>query len=160
MVGMTNMEEKEVLTPEELTIYELGYLIMPIITEENVGAEEGKVKDVVEKSGTIISSKTPEMTELAYDITKKIGGKNQHFHSAYLGSLIFRLPQGEIEDLKKELDKNESLLRHLITKRSKESLIAPQARMPRGKTADKKEKPSQGVNEQEIESAIEELVAE
>jgi len=156
---MINEGETPENTSEDLVTYELGYLLAPLIAEENIGAEENKVKDLIEKGGAIISSKTPESLSLAYDITKKLGGKNQRFRSAYFGSVVFRLPQGEIGELKIELDKNESLLRHLLTKRTKESLIAPTPRVMKPRTP-KQEEPAGEMNEKEVEAAIEKLVAE
>ncbi|MCR4331020.1 MAG: 30S ribosomal protein S6, partial [Patescibacteria group bacterium] len=161
-------EEKEGQNEKEAGIYELGFLLVPTIPEEKTGEEVSKVKDAVGESGLVISGGDAAMITLAYPMTKALGGKNSTFASGYFGSLIFQTGSDSIDAVKAALTKNDRLLRFLIIKRTKESLL-PSARKPISakekdpvgeKTKDAQTSIQRAVHEEEIDKAVEELIAQ
>jgi len=163
------MTEKENILENtaENTTYELGYLIVPTVPNENVPEEANRIRDILEGNGSVISSIDAQSRDLAYAMDKVIANKKNIFDSAYFGSFIFESTAGQIEEIKTELEKNENVLRFLIIKRSKESLIPPKARiMPIEEKAEENTKPKKEtkiaspIDEKELDKTIEELVIE
>ncbi len=163
-------EEIQAQNEREAGIYELGFLLLPTIPEEDINEEVSKIKDAMGESGLVISGETAEMRTLAYPMTKAFGGRNNTFTSAYFGSLIFQTGSGTVGDVKIALTKNDRVLRFLIIKRTKESLL-PSVRKPislRGKAvavagakAKDEQTPAQrAAHEEEIDKTIEELIVE
>lgn len=75
-------EEKEV----RLSVYEVGYLMLPTIAEENLGEEVTVFKDMfIEKGAVFISDEYPKLMELAYEMTRSINNKKQKFSYGYFG---------------------------------------------------------------------------
>lgn len=142
--------------------YEIGYLIAPTITEEDAPSEGAKVRDIVEKQGFIVSVAEPEKRSLAYEITKRFGGKNHRFRTAYFGHLIFQAVPEDATAIREGIRKNDAIIRTLIIKRTKESLTAVPRRVthtgePRTKRMVEKAEP---INEAELDKQIEKMVAE
>ncbi len=109
---------------EELKVYELGYLIVPTVPEEHLGAEVQKLKEVITaKKGTFVSEDFPKLRTLAYTITKHVGGRNIKCDRAYFGWLKFSMPAENSELLKNDLDRNGNVLRYLHIKTVKESTL-------------------------------------
>jgi len=162
---MTEKENRLDNTAEN-TIYELGYLIVPTVSEENVQGESNKVRDILEGNGSIMSSTDAHRRDLAYTMDKVISNKKNIFDKAYFGSFIFETVAGNIEKIKSELEKDVNVLRFLIMKRTKESLIPPKARViPKVGTGSSEESSKEGentksINEKELDKTIEELVVE
>ena len=169
MVKEKTTEKKDMednVSDSETKIYELGYLIIPTVLDEKLGGETSKIVDVLEKDGKIVSSDAPKEQALAYTMDKKIGGKKQIFNDAYFGSIIFEANSSNIDGIKKDLEKNDNILRFMIIVRTKESLIAPQKRVAtasidRAKEASstvKNKEVKKKVDEKEIDKEIESLV--
>lgn len=158
------MTEKEIHAEREESArshYELGYLLVPTITEENLPGEGVGVRDVIEKRGTIISGAAPIEKHLTYEMTKRIGGKNVRFVKAYFGHFIFEASAEGMAEAREDLKKNDKVLRFLLVSRTKESLVAPTRRIPRApemrpKRAAEKSAP---INEAELDKEIEKMVA-
>ena len=118
------MKEELTQKDEKSKVYEVGFHLLPTIAESSVAEEVSKIKSVVEKnSGVFVSEGIPQMTNLAYTITKAISGKNQKFDSAYFGWVKFELNADSISEIKKAMDEVESVLRYLIIKTTKEDTI-------------------------------------
>ena len=157
-MGRMTKEGEANTSPEEMTIYEVGYLIVPTVPEDDIGSKVALLRDAIEKSGMILSENAPEMRVLAYEMTKELGGKKRRFHKAYFGAIVFQAPARDISRIKKDIEGKDEVLRSLFIKRTRESLAAataPAARQKSVPTEKKKE-----VNNEEIDNAIEELVAE
>ena len=160
-------EEKEEHDEREAGIYELGYLLLPTIPEEKIGEEVAKVKDAVGENGLVISGADAEMITLAYPMVKVLGGKNNTFASGYFGSLIFQTGSDTVGAVKTALTKNDRVLRFLIIKRTKESLLpsvrkssSTREKTPAGARAHNEQTPGERkALEEEIDKTIEELVA-
>jgi len=111
---------------EKKQIYELGFLLLPTITEENLSISYGNLKELVTSlGGNIISSDNPRIINLAYEMTKTIENKKQRFSSAHFSWIKFEMETFKVEDLKKKLDLYPDMIRFLIIKTIRENTIAP-----------------------------------
>lgn len=116
------MEEKEA----KMTVYEVGYLFVPTIAEENVGGEVTKLKDMLSENGAqFISDEYPKLIELAYEMSRNISNKKVKFTTGYFGWIKFEMSAEDVLKAKDMLDKDESIIRFLLIKTVRESTMAP-----------------------------------
>lgn len=153
----------------ENTIYELGYLIVPLVPEEKVPEESTKIRDIIEENGNVISSIEAKGRTLAYTMSKVISNDRNIFDTAYFGTFIFETNAENIEKIKTDIEKNDNILRILIMKRTKKSLIPPKVYViPTPESVEKSESEKdpkkinkkETINEKELDKTIEELVVE
>ncbi len=151
----------------DLSIYEVGYLLIPTIAEDTLGAETATIKGLVEEKGFVVSEVMPESIELSYEMSKVIGNKKTRFSKAYFGSVIFQVPAVDISEIKNTLDKSDSIIRFLITKRSKSSLLPSKRKFLNTESDEKSEEKteakntktdSSNIDKQELDKTIDELV--
>lgn len=112
-------EEVVVEEVEEVksSIYEVGYIMLPSIPEENLGGEVSIFKDsLAEMGATFISDEYPKMMELAYEMSRSINNKKQKFSYGYFGWVKFECNTLASKIIKDALDKNENLVRYLMVK--------------------------------------------
>lgn len=150
-----SVEENKEINEEiegEQKIYELGFLLVPALGDEKMGSESDNIRNILEASGKIISSEAPKTQELEYDMDKVTSGKKQHFSSAYFGFFIFETEANNIEKIKKELDKNDNILRFLMIVRTKDSLV-----VPKRKTVSTSASKSLGIGKQKVPVKIEKI---
>ncbi|MFA6325375.1 MAG: 30S ribosomal protein S6 [Candidatus Paceibacterota bacterium] len=115
------MEEKE----NEGRIYEVGYLLVPSISEEELPVNYGNLKElVVSLGGSIISDDMPKMIDLAYPMYKTLQNVITKFNNAYFGWVKFEMEPEKVLELKKKLDLDLSVIRFLTIKTVKENTIA------------------------------------
>lgn len=157
------MEEKEKEVVEEreresrLGIYEVGYLMVPTIAEENLGAEVTEFKDtLIEKGVSFISDEYPKMLELAYEMTRSIDNKKKRFSYGYFGWVKFECTAEQTKAIKEMLDKNEKLIRYLLIKTVRESTMS--SKRPYGKQDSSKRKVSSSKTEEVVEKIDEEVI--
>lgn len=157
MTERQEMEEDEKGTGH----FELSYLLLPTIIEENLPREAGQIRDVLEKHGVVVSGVLPEMRPLSYKMMKRSGGKKYWFHTAYFGHFIFQATSDEMAEAREFMKKNDLVLRFLLVKRTKESLTAAPRRIPRTSESRPKrsEEKSLPMNEEEVDKEIEKMVA-
>ena len=151
--------EKEART----SVYEVGYLMVPTIAEENVGAEVTAFKDGLQEQGvTFISDEYPKMLELAYEMSRSIANKKQKFSYGYFGWVKFECSTLQARVIKDGLDKNEKLIRYLMIKTVRESTMS--SKRPYGKQEGSKRRftpktqESTPINEEVIDKEIDALV--
>ncbi|MFA6514888.1 MAG: 30S ribosomal protein S6 [Candidatus Paceibacterota bacterium] len=114
-------EEKEI----RLSVYEVGYLMLPTIAEENLGEEVTIFKDMfIEKGAVFISDEYPKLMELAYEMTRSINNKKQKFSYGYFGWVKFECTTEAAKIIKDILDKNEKLVRYLMIKTVRENTMS------------------------------------
>ena len=103
-------------------LYELSYLLVPIITTEKLADEVNAIRGVIEsKEGLILNEEHPKMRDLAYEIAHMVaGGKRTRYENAYFGWMKFNLAQDVLIKLNADLKKNNVLLRYLIINLTKE----------------------------------------
>lgn len=114
---------------QEPKIYEIGYLLTPIIPQDALAENVVQtLKAPIDKLGGVITSEMdPSMIRLAYTIKKDIGNKKERFNDAYFGALRFKLLPEKVLALKEALDKSEKVIRHLTIAMPKgeETIVAP-----------------------------------
>ncbi len=147
----------------KLSVYEVGYLMIPGIAEENLGGEVTEFKDSLREQGvTFISDEYPKMMELAYEMSRSIANKKQKFSYGYFGWVKFECTPAQARVIKNALDKNEKLIRYLLLKTVRESTMS--SKRPYGKpegakrrTTTRTEKTGP-INEEVIDKEIDALV--
>ena len=66
-------------------VYELGYLLVPSIKEEDVPVSYGNLKELVASfGGEVVSDEMPKMIPLAYAMQKVVSNVRSKFNTAYL----------------------------------------------------------------------------
>jgi ribosomal protein S6 len=102
--------------------YEVGYVLLSSIAKEKVVEEAAVITDALAKAGAkMVAHGDPELTPLAYVMTKKIHGANHRFDEGYFGWVKFELTAGAIAEVKKALDADENILRYLLMTTVKEN---------------------------------------
>lgn len=122
-------------------LYEVGYLLIPLIPEDKVADEVNVLRSYIETAGGfIVSEDQPKMRRLAYDIKQRgIASKKSRFNDAYFGWMRFHAASEGVLTVEEAFDKNDKVLRYLVIKPIKDTPRI--ARVP-GKT-----KPGAGVGE-------------
>lgn len=163
------MEEKDGQEERIMRIYELGYHLVPTISEEAVGAEVTVLKDTLTKEGaSIIADGFPRFRPLAYEMLRGVSGKRVGFSNAYFGWIKFEATAETAKTLAVAFRKNEKLLRYILFKTVRESTLAapraPRAHIP--KTApvipriSATPAPHVPVSETELDKSLEKLIAD
>jgi ribosomal protein S6 len=148
-------------------VYELGYLLVPTISEENMPAAYSNLKDlVVSLGGEIISDDMPKIITLAYVMAKVIQNVRNKFDTAYFGWVKFEMNPEKVLELKKKLDIDPNFIRFLILKTVRENTIAAKRFIhkdfKRKTTTVKKEgenETSAPIDKEEIDKEIDAMVA-
>jgi len=153
------VEEKD----GSLSVYEVGYLMLPTIAEENLGGEVTSFKDMFTENGaTFISDEYPKLIELAYEMSRSIENKKQKFSYGYFGWVKFECIKDQAKVIKDLLDKNEKLVRFLMIKTVRENTMSVKrsySKQDGGKRRQaQKEKEEAPINEETIDKEIEALV--
>lgn len=152
---------------EGVKVYEIGYLLAPLIAEEHVPAEVSKIKSLIEShGGNFISEESPKMRPLAYAMRKAVDGARHKFDKAYFGWIKFETTPEEVLKVKVSLDANSNIVRFLLINTVRENtLIAPKpVYMEKAKEGTKEEGEAvvaeTPASPEEIDRSIEELVIE
>jgi ribosomal protein S6 len=101
----------------EAKLYELGFLLDPVIPEDAVAGETAKISQLVESHGGKIEvAGTPSLRALAYTVEIARAGKRYKYDQAHFSWLKFWLVPGEIEGLEHGVKKMVSVIRHLLVR--------------------------------------------
>lgn len=176
----TNTDELDAVTAAEAVddaadveprVYELSYLMVPAISEEQVPGEVGKLKELVAKhGGTVLSEEAAKPIPLAYTITRSTESRREKFDTAHFGSIKMEINPENVLQIKEVLDLNRNVLRYLIFKTVRENTrsdvkIQPQSR-PERKTSGgqrvllRKEEANVPVSEEALNKSIKDIVVE
>ena len=147
-------------------VYELGYLLVPTISPEDVPALFGNLKELVSSlRGVAISDEMPKMIPLAYSMVKVVANVRNKFNTAYFGWNKFIMETDAVLELKKKLDLDPNFIRFLILKTVKENTIAAKRfkhgeirRRPRAEKGVNNETVTP-INKEEIDKEIDAMVA-
>lgn len=119
----TQSSQDGVYTPEP-RVYELGYLLMPSVNEENLETERDALVALITKfKGIVISEGQPQLIDLAYEMSKVINNKKQTYTQAYFGWIKFDVTPDAIDSLIEEVEAGESLIRSIMTKTVRENTL-------------------------------------
>lgn len=146
-------------------VYELGYLLVPTVSEEDMPALYGNIKELVSSlGGSHVSDEMPKMITLAYAMTKVVNNVRNKWSNAYFGWTKFKMDSGKVLELKKKMDLDPKVIRFLILKTVEENTIASK-RFIRGDMHRKPKTKEDGenaapINKEEIDKEIEALIAQ
>ncbi len=103
---------------DERRVYELGYHMVPTLTEDELQKEVDSLRSAIsELKGTIVSESEPALIELAYTMVIGEGGKNTKYDTAFFGWIKFDLEPAQLAYLQDEvIADNKNILRHLLIK--------------------------------------------
>ncbi|HTE49209.1 MAG TPA: 30S ribosomal protein S6 [Candidatus Paceibacterota bacterium] len=157
--------ENEISGGVDSKVYELGYLLVPTIKEEDVAASYGNLKELVSSfAGEIIGDEMPKMINLAYSMQKITSNVRHKWNTAYFGWTKFLMDPQKVLELKKRLDLDPNFIRFLILKTVKENTIAVKRfvrgdtyKRPKSKSIDSET--AVPINQEEIDKEIDALVA-
>jgi ribosomal protein S6 len=144
-------------------VYELGFILVPSITEEKLAETFGAIKGLIEAKGAVaISEEFPKIMTLAYTMEKVISNKIERFHDGYFGWIKFELDPSIVAPVDAMMRLREDVIRHLITTTVRENTIASKRPFsgPRRRKDDVKEKDPNApeMSKEEIDREIEALV--
>jgi ribosomal protein S6 len=115
------MEEKEI----DGRVYEVGYLLVPTISEEELPTSYGNLKELVGSfGGNVISDEMPKMIDLSFPMFKTVKNVRSKFSTGYFGWVKFFMDPEKALELKKKLDLDPTIIRFLMIKTVKENTIA------------------------------------
>jgi ribosomal protein S6 len=115
---MINLESEAV----ELTVYELGFLILPSIPEDKLSDVTNAIRKVITKEGgTEIDFEEPFKETLAYSMSKTIGASRYVVSDAYLGWIKFEVDRAKALTIKSGVEKIDEILRSLMIKAPRET---------------------------------------
>lgn len=137
------MEKEKTNKKEDTsTVYEVSYLLLPSLAIEQVPAKIASIYDVVEKAGgVVISQENPILIDLAYPMLKVTQTVRHKCDQGYFGWIKFEMDKEGIKEVKKVLDGDDEIIRHLIIKTVRENTLVG------GKMNLKKE----GISKKEVE---------
>lgn len=92
--------------------YELTFLILPELSEEEAKAVHQEINSLIETEGVLEDGSILLKRSLAYSILKK--------KEAYLAVSIFKTEPEKIADIEKRVKENKNILRHLLVVTRKE----------------------------------------
>ena len=105
-----------------MTVYELGFLILPSIPEDKVSGIVDSIRKVITKEGgTEIDAEEPFKQDLAYSMSKTIGASHYVLTDAYLGWIKFEIERASVLIVKAGVEKIEEILRFLLVKAPRET---------------------------------------
>jgi len=163
-----NIEREDNLNVGDSRVYEVGYLLVPSIKEEEIPIVYGDLKELVSSfDGKAISDEIPVMINLAYTMQKTVQNVRTKYDTAYFGWMKFYMDADKVVNLKKKLDLNPLVIRFLTMKTVKENTVAAKRfvhkditrkKTPIVKSAENEE--AVVVNKEEIDKEIDAMVAE
>jgi len=167
---MTNEHEDKGV--EELNTYELGYHLVPSLSEDDLALRVEELMTAVTKAGgNILSEGAPQSFQLAYTMKRLRGGTWEKYDSSYFGWMRFEAPSSALGELKEVLEHHEHIIRHLVLRLESKALApTPEPRAPRPvkleevetepKQLEKKQDTEEKgeVSEEELDKEIEELI--
>ncbi|MDO8728774.1 MAG: 30S ribosomal protein S6 [bacterium] len=107
---------------EELTVYELGFLILPSISENKLSDVTNAIRKVIKSEGGIeIDAEEPFKEALAYSMSKTIGASHYVVNDAYMGWIKFESDRAKVSAIKANIEKVEEILRFLLIKAPRET---------------------------------------
>ena len=148
-------------TNDQVSVYEVGYHLVPTVVEDALSSEAEKIKAIVtDAGGEIISEGLPELKTIAYPISKTVKAIKNTYSRAYFGWVKFSISPDAIEKIKTALDASDTVLRHLIVGTVKEStLMADKEKRPTTRPEPAKERSKEEpMNTAELDKTIDDLV--
>ncbi len=141
---------------KETKMYEIGYLLSPLISEEKLDEEISALRKLIEdRKGFIMNESRARTQSLAYPV--------KGFNSAYFGWIKFAASPEVLPEIKISFDNppigGDKIIRFLIIKTIKETAVPRLTRkIVKKKISFEKPKEKLGIKPEEIDKKIEELI--
>lgn len=160
------MENKEInidAMGKDRGVYEVGFHIVPIVAEVDLGVRVTAIRDVIEAAGgSMIADEFPRHMELAYPMLKVAENKRALHHSAYFGWMKFEIEPSGAKAVQEKLKADDLILRFIMVKTVRENTMVPKKvlQQKRGEEVRSEEKAEDKpvLTEAEIDKTIEDLV--
>jgi ribosomal protein S6 len=139
-------------------MYELGYLITPLLPEENLDNEIVEIRKIIEDNkGLLMNEERAKLRRLAYTIKKPGIGK---YDDGYFGWIKFVTGTENLLEMKSALDKNKNLLRFIIIKIDAETTNHSNAskKITKPKTTKIDVEAKKEIKPEEVDKKLEELL--
>lgn len=156
------MEETTQMEGSDNTVYEVGFLLVPGITEERLPETFGTLKNAIVDMGAVaVSEEFPKLLTLAYTMEKTINNKIERFKEGYFGWIKFEMDGANTAKLEAALRLRDDVIRHILVKTVRENTIASKRsfgvrRRPSSDVKDNAAAPE--MSKEEIDREIEALV--
>ena len=105
-----------------MQVYELGYLILPSVAEDQLPSVVNSIKEIIAKGeGKVFDGEDPFKYDLSYTMSKTVGSRRYVVSDAYIGWLKFEAEPEAAALVKAGVEKMEEILRFLLIKAPRES---------------------------------------
>ncbi len=100
----------------ELKTYEVGYLLSPLVPEDQLVSLVSQIfeENVKASGGAVTSQLAPRLIRLAYPVAKVISNKRSIYKDGYFGAMRFQTYPDQLAKIKEALDKKDELIRYLF----------------------------------------------
>jgi len=99
------------------TVYELGYLLVPTLTDKEVSDTVALLEKAISDNGGSVTTKGDvHFIDLAYEMVKKIKSKNNKFDQAHFGWTKFTADADTSAKLEKTIKGIDDVLRVIVLK--------------------------------------------
>ena len=96
-------------------IYEIGYHIVPTVTEEDLDRVVGEIRTAIEKAGgSFIAEGAPALTRLSYAMSVSEQARKAEYDRGYFGWIKFETLVSAIPGLEAALKANRNILRSIL----------------------------------------------
>lgn len=102
--------------------YELGVILRPTLSEEEVNSEVEKLKNFLGERGEIAKVDLWGRRRLAYPIEK--------YQEGYYVFFNFKLPPSQVAEVKRWISLNEEVIRHLLVKEDEDEEVSASSPSP------------------------------
>ena len=144
---------------KDASLYEISYLIVPSISAEEAEAVAAKITGLfTDAGGTLVSSESPKVRPLAYEVGKRSKGARTVFDTAYFGHAYFRLVEVDLAGLSKKINALSEVLRSLLLAIPEDALAPKRAEPIRPRREAPEGGESKPINPEELDKQIEQLV--
>lgn len=174
-VDTKNNNDKEIEelegSEEEGRVYEIGFHLVPSLSEEEVAQEVGKLKDLIEDAGgEFIAEGYPKMRALEYTIEAPFAVPKERYNHAHFGWIKFEASPETPSAIKEALSRDENIIRMIIIKTVRENTLygyklkqKKEAEERREEESEEKttvegEKEREKVSDEEIDKSIDEII--
>ncbi len=139
-------------TEKTSKIYELGYLVVPTIAEENLIHEVQAIKTILAEGDAVtITEDSPKLRPLSYTMLKVIGSNRSKYDKAYFGWIKFEVSPTVLASIKTKIEKIESLLRTMIIETVRENtMVAPKVAVRTADTPLSADAPKKAASEEDV----------
>ena len=103
-----------------MQVYELGYLLLPSISEEDLPEVVGKIKSLISNE---IGSEDPIKIDLAYTMTKTVGAARYVVDDGYIGWGKFDSEPEAVALFRNKVAEMDEVLRFIIIKAPRETVF-------------------------------------